>query len=432
MKKNIRFVCTEVSANYMKKFLWFLPFALFIQLLNCFNTVDVHSNNSGAPAGYTGSPNENNSRTCSSQNGGCHSGAGSTFQQGMINSNVPECGYTPGQTYTITLTVSSAGRSEFGFSVSPQLSDGVTAGSMIASNGTQLNGGGRYLTHTTAGTTESAPNTRVWTFNWIAPPAGSGDVTFYAAFNATNGNNASSGDLLFNSNLTVFEGLQPEPPAIFGDNVACLGNVINLSTNYTGNIVWSPSNQTTQEIQVSTNSTVQVTVTNECGTSTSTPFEVTFEPLPITPEIVFNEITSALECTILGSYTYTWYLNGIEIADSVSSSILPTENGNYAVSITTINGCQSELSGQFPWQSLQVKSTPTKQLIDLFPNPSSGSVFIKNNSTESLNAVMFDQLGHEIKQLEIHSGSNLFNLNLRPGLYFLHLQSDTVQKLIIF
>ena len=416
----------------MKKFLWFLPFALFIQLLNCFNTVDVHSNNAGAPAGYTGSPNENNSRTCSSQNGGCHSGAGSTFQQGMITSNVPECGYTPGQTYTITLTVSSAGRSEFGFSFSPQLSDGATAGSMIASNGTQLNGGGRYLTHTAAGTVESSPNTRVWTFDWIAPAAGSGDVTFYAAFNATNGNNASSGDLLFNSNLTIFEGLQPEPPAIFGDNVACLGNVINLSTNYTSNIVWSPSNLTTQEIQVSTNSSVQVTVTNECGTSTSAPFQVTFEPLPVTPAILFNESTSALECTVQGSYTYAWYLNGIQIEDSVSSSFYPTENGSYSVAISTLTGCQSELSEPFLWQSLHVKVAPTIQLIDLFPNPNIGSVFVKNNSDNRINALLFDQLGHEVNRFEFIPGSNLVNLNVSPGLYFLHLQSDIVHKLIVY
>jgi hypothetical protein len=416
----------------MKKFLWFLPFALFVQLLNCFNTVDVHSNNSGAQAGYTGSPNENNSRTCSSQNGGCHTGAGTTFQQGMITSNVPECGYNPGQTYTITLTVSSAGRSEFGFSVSPQLSNGSTAGSMIASTGTQLNGGGRYLTHTTAGTVESSPNTRVWTFDWIAPAAGSGDVTFYAAFNAANGNNASSGDLLFNSNLVIFEGLQPEQPTIFGDNVACLGSVINLSTNYTNNIVWNPSNQTTQEIQVSSNSTVQVTVTNECGTSTSSPFNVSFEPLPVTPAIVFNESTASLECSILGSYTYNWYLNGVQVADSVSSSFFPTENGSYAVSISTPSGCQSELSEPFPWQSLKVQAATMKQLIDLYPNPNIGSVFIKNSSNNNMSAVLYDQVGHEVNRFEFNPGSNLVNLNVRPGLYFLQLESDLVHKLIVY
>ena len=416
----------------MKKILWFLPFLIAVILLDCFNTVDVHSNNAGAPAGYTGSPNENNSRTCSSQNGGCHSGSGTTFQAGMITSNVPECGYTPGQTYTITLTVSSAGRNEFGFSVSPQLSDGTTAGSMIAASGTQLNGGGRYLTHTSAGTVESSPNTRVWTFDWIAPAAGSGDVTFYAAFNASNGNNASSGDLLFNSNLVIFEGLQPEPPAIFGDNVACLGSVINLSTNYTNNIIWTPGNQTTQDIQVSSNSTVQVTVTNECGTSTSAPFEVTFEPLPITPSITFNESNSSLECSVQGTYVYSWFLNGIQIPDSTSATLFPSQNGSYTVVISTFSGCESEMSEPILWQSLYTQRSSKLELIDLYPNPNEGSMFVKNHNSKTLQAVLFDHLGREVNRFQFEPGNSSINLNVKPGIYYMSLSSDQVQKLIVF
>ena len=52
---------------------------------------------------------------------GCYSGGGSFFQQGMITSNVPDCGYT---------------RIEFGFSVSPQLAGGAIAGDFLCRNPT--------------------------------------------------------------------------------------------------------------------------------------------------------------------------------------------------------------------------------------------------------------------------------------------------------
>ena len=416
----------------MKNALWLFASVLLVQIITSINVVDVHSNNAGANAGYTGSPNEFNSRTCSSQNGGCHTGGGSTFQLGMITSNVPDCGYTPGETYTITLTVSSPGKSEFGFSVSPQLDGGATAGSMIATAGTQLNGSGRYLTHTAAGTSESSPNTRVWTFSWIAPSAGSGNVTFYAAFNASNNNNGSSGDLLFNSNLSIFEGLQPEPPAIFGESPACVGSIVNLSTNYTSGIVWSPGNQTSQEIETTSPGTYQVTVTNECGTSTSAPFDLTFETIPPTPTIVLNEISQTLECNLVGDFTYSWFIDGVLIPDSVSSSIVPTLVGSYTVIANTASGCQSSLSEPFNSIVIAINELQPEASFDFYPNPSRGEITIYNNLNSDLQIVVLDQIGREVQALTLLPGANNIQTLASPGVYFLSNRDTVVRKLIIF
>ncbi len=414
----------------MKKFLWFLPFALFIQLLNCFNTVDVHSNNSGAPAGYTGSPNENNARTCASQNGGCHSGTGTTFQQGMITSNVPACGYTPGQTYTITLSISVAGRNEFGFSISPQLASGATAGTMIASTGTQLNGNGRYLTHTGAGTAESAPNTRVWSFDWIAPPAGSGQVTFYAALNASNSNNASSGDLIFNSNLNIFEGQNPEPPIIFGETIACEGTSITLSTNYTEGIVWAPGNASTQEISVSQPGTYQVTVTNPCGTSTSAPINVSFETPPPTPEILFSASETGLESSITGPYLYTWYQNGVPIPGATSSLFVPTDTGSYTLSLTSFNGCSSGISEPIVLQTVGLKGVISKSQLSVFPNPSPSFSTITLVSARKGTMQVRDATGRKVLELQVEKGKTTWNTTLIPGVYYLSM-AGSAQKIVI-
>jgi hypothetical protein len=416
----------------MKNALWLFTAVLLVQIIASINVVDVHSNNAGANAGYTGSPNEFNTRTCASQNGGCHSGGGSTFQQGMITSNVPECGYTPGQTYTITLTVSSPGRSEFGFSVSPQLDGGATAGSMISSTGTQLNGSGRYLTHTAAGTSESSPNTRVWTFSWIAPSAGSGNVTFYAAFNASNNNNGSSGDLIFNSNLTIFEGLQPEPPAIFGNSTACIGSIVNLSTNYSNGIVWSPGNQSSQAIETTTPGTYQVTVTNECGTSTSAPFDLSFEPIPPTPTIDFDIFSNRIESDLIGDYIYAWYIDGVLVPDSVSSSIYVTVPGIYTATASSASGCESLLSQPFNTIVISVNDFHQEPTFDFYPNPSTGEITIYNNLNSNLSIVMLDEIGREVQSFTLLPGPNFIPTLASPGVYFLSSRNSVVRKLIVF
>ncbi|HQF28974.1 MAG TPA: T9SS type A sorting domain-containing protein, partial [Bacteroidia bacterium] len=62
-------------------------------------------------------------------------------------------------------------------------------------------------THTSGGTAPSAPGsgTRSWSFNWVAPAAGTGAVTFYGAFLGGNNNGSESGDLTYKTTTIVNE-----------------------------------------------------------------------------------------------------------------------------------------------------------------------------------------------------------------------------------
>jgi hypothetical protein len=132
----------------------------------------------------------------------------------MITSNIPAAGYIPGQTYTITVSISQAGISKFGFSISPQNISGAVLGSLVITNSAQTqlkNVGHQYVTHTTAGNAGSGSKT--WSFDWIAPTVGTGAVPFYASVNASNGNGNTSGDQIYTDVYTVEEdittGIQP-------------------------------------------------------------------------------------------------------------------------------------------------------------------------------------------------------------------------------
>jgi hypothetical protein len=161
-----------------------------------------YSYQNGAPSGRSGSIS--GSSTCTS----CHSGGTNAIQPGWITSTVPASGYVPGTTYTVTATCTYAGRSMFGFEMTPENSTGTKKGTIIVTNTTttQTISAGRYITHKTAGTTGTA-GSHTWSFNWTAPAAGSGTITFYGAFLCANGNNSSSGDATYKANLAVNEDL---------------------------------------------------------------------------------------------------------------------------------------------------------------------------------------------------------------------------------
>jgi hypothetical protein len=54
----------------------------------------------------------------------------------------------------------------------------------------------------------SGTDEKTWTFNWTAPAAGSGSVTFYGAFNISNADTSTSGDVIMLSTTTVKENQQ--------------------------------------------------------------------------------------------------------------------------------------------------------------------------------------------------------------------------------
>ena len=138
---------------------------------------------SGPPAGYTGSPGDGQSCTA------CHSATNNYSPQVTLTHNIPAEGYTPGATYQLTLSVSSASN-KHGFQLTAENANNQRQGTFQStSNYTQTTGNNQYIEHTSNGTSRTS-----WTFNWTAPSTGGGDITFYAAVNATNGDNNSTGD----------------------------------------------------------------------------------------------------------------------------------------------------------------------------------------------------------------------------------------------
>jgi len=151
-----------------RKILYIVPLAVVAILFSAYKGNIGHYPN-GAPAGYTGSPGDGQDCTA------CHGGDASNVSN-WITSNIPSSGYLPGQTYNVTVTVTGSGSK--GFECSAQDMGGDAYGTFILGPGTELVGGGDYITQSSA----SSSNPKIWTFQWTAPGAGSGNVIMYGAF----------------------------------------------------------------------------------------------------------------------------------------------------------------------------------------------------------------------------------------------------------
>lgn len=186
----------------MKKQIYFsLIFAAIVALAftHSGSNHGFQKNAGGPPAGYSGDPAGGN-QNCTF----CHTGNPAQMETGWITSTIPAGGYIPGATYTITATATGASINKFGFQISPQSSSGTFLGTLVNTGAqTQLSSNQKYIHQTSGGT--SGAGSKTWTFNWIAPDAGTGPVTFYGAFNLTNSNGNTSGDIVKLSTLTVSE-----------------------------------------------------------------------------------------------------------------------------------------------------------------------------------------------------------------------------------
>jgi len=151
---------------------------------------------------HTGAPGETSCVACHA--GTDNSGPASiTFS---IAGGVTQ--YTPGQTYSITVSVTQPGIDKMGFAcVALRGSNNSTIGTFqlldAARTRTFTGGSRKYVSHTPCGADAPSPGYNEWSFNWQAPPAGVGNITFYLGALAGNHNHATTGDFAYKRSITL-------------------------------------------------------------------------------------------------------------------------------------------------------------------------------------------------------------------------------------
>lgn len=187
------------------KIILILSAGLLILMYNIYATSDK------PVTARTGAPEENN---CSQ----CHTGHKVNEGTGRLSikfSNNQEV-YEPNQIYDMTVSIAMDSLRVFGFElVALQNSNNKTIGTFILTdtNRTQLlnervNGENRsYIGHTTIGIAATKVGENTWNFKWKSPSIPVGEITFYAAAIAANGNGNRFSDWVYMSNNSIRENL---------------------------------------------------------------------------------------------------------------------------------------------------------------------------------------------------------------------------------
>jgi hypothetical protein len=259
--------------------------AVFLILVSvAVGLMSMTSNNAEYSAGKAGSNGSPGEGTCAS--GSCHnsfalnSGPGSVSISivGLTGGNL----YTPGQTYTMSVTVSQSGIGLFGFGLEALQSSGANAGAFTAGVGSHiLNAnvsGNSRATIAHQNNSGFSSGSMTWSFTWTAPMEAI-PVTMYAAGNAANNATGDNGDYIYTTSLELMPAPALEAPLIqaSGDLVICEGEsvVLSVSNNSGLSYTWQDESgnvvETGSSFVASESGCYSVTGSDGAQTATSEP-----------------------------------------------------------------------------------------------------------------------------------------------------------------
>ncbi|TVQ77096.1 MAG: T9SS C-terminal target domain-containing protein [Flavobacteriales bacterium] len=368
----------------------------------------------GRTGPYSGSPGDNG-LNCSS----CHGGSPSPITN-AITSNIPASGYVAGNTYTLTLSISHPTNNTFGFQVTAEDASDNKVGTFVSTGGaTQVVNGGNAVTHTTAGN-QGTNNSRVWTVDWVAPAAGTGDVTFYVAFNSGNGNNGNNQVSL--SNVTFPEDV-PAPPLNLTVVVtpescpgACDGTITPSATGGEG----PPFNFTItggSDINLCPGS---YTVTVFDSQNNSTQANVTIEPGVSVTAPTVTQVWDRVEASSPDAVAYRWFVNGNLIPGADSSWVFINQNGMYvaeALSQTNCGAADSLLVENFSLSSYRVED------MNVYPNPGNAEIRFQTQSRIEYVEIV-DVLGRIVHRAAPVGNQLLVPEGIASGRYILKIEIE--------
>ncbi len=263
------------------------------------------------PAEKTGAPNEG---TC--MMAGCHAENALNTADGSLMLTVPDT-YIPNEVYTIVVNLSRAGQSKWGFEMTALDADGARAGAFTADDaantGLTAANDKQYIHHTTAGTAAGTNDTHSWEFEWTAPDADIGPITFYAAGNAANGDFTPGGDYIYTAQAES----TPPIPVVAGVALEIVGDMALSTIDAVAGVSYT--------LKVTNTGNMMDTVTLEASA------EVGIEGTVLG---VLSDSSVALEAGA-----------SVEVTLKVTGDLF-TEPDDYAIGVTATSGTDSTMTAE--------------------------------------------------------------------------------------
>ncbi|MBL0137780.1 MAG: T9SS type A sorting domain-containing protein [Bacteroidetes bacterium] len=371
-----------------------LTIALLLSALAFVFTSAMLSSN--GRAGKTGAPGET---TCTSCHGdyALNGGPGSVTIAGISGGS-----YIPGTTYNMSITVAQTNFPLFGLDCEVLTSANTNAGTLAITNAVET----RLLAATVSGVSRQnvvqaagggqTLNSHTFAFNWTAPAAGTGTVTFYYTGMAADNTGDEINDYVYSGSLVLTEGggctTPAQPGTIAGATTVCSGSsqtysvaAVSGATDYIWTLPggWSGTS-TTNSITATASSTsgnISVAAHNTCGTSTAQVLAVT-SSASVTPGVSIaanpgTTICSGTSVTFTATPTnggttpsYQWKLNGANVGtNSATYTNAALANGNTVSCVMTSNAnCASPTTATSNTLTMVVNAAVTPS-VSIAANP---------------------------------------------------------------
>lgn len=413
------------------------------------------ASSSGSPGGRSGSPGDNN-QTCTA----CHTGT-AVVQSGWISSNIPAAGYTPGSTYQITLNGTHSGVSKFGFELTAENGSGQKVGTFTITEAgrTKLTNQNKAVTHTSGGTAPSG-GAVIWTMNWTAPATDIGQVRFYAALNAANGNGNTSGDVIYRTSLFV-NAAAPAALASVDPSQASQGSNPTLTITGT-NTSWTGTSPSVRLRKSGTSNLINATSTavnsNEqlqaqfsiAPNASPGSYDVLVDDLELPASFMIIELIPSLvavvpntaaqgelvnveisaQNTFWTGTTPTVSLTHVSAANIVASNVIVNSNNSlsatFAVPVSAATGIYDVnvndlvLQGAFTITLLSGVENQLSYETKVYPNPATDYIFVEAPVGSVIKLV--DLSGKALFDSYVETSRNRIAMNdLSKGLYLIEI-----------
>lgn len=217
--------------------------------------------------------------------------------------------------------------------------------------------------------------------------------------------------------LDITESSAPPQPDIYTVGTApfCAGDEVSLGSLSPYTLLWSDG-ETTPERAVTTSGVYFVWAVSTVGCTTpSEEVNITFIDLPATPDVILVGVDS-LSSTVAGT-NYAWFKDGAAFGPD-SRTIFVSEKGNYSVLVTNASGCVSEESIAFVYNGIGVGEILNLDFT-VFPNPVGANGILQMSSEDDQRIIFYNQIGQEVRIVQLARGTNQIQLDLGPGVYLL-------------
>lgn len=215
------------------------------------------------------------------------------------------------------------------------------------------------------------------------------------------------------------------PNAAGCDSVITLNLAVNSPTSSNSSLTVCAASYQFGGQNITTSGTYNRTILNAVGCDSVITLNLTLNaPITVTTSLTGETIT-ATATPAAASYVWIDCANNSAINGQTSASFTATTNGNYAVAVTSANGC-TDTSACVAVLSVGLDELMLLESVNVFPNPVVGELHIVSTGGDILNLSILDANGRVIfaKSADNNTKELVFSTeSFESGMYIIELNT---------